>query len=108
MNTDYGLSTFWSGSTIVRDERGVFSVWKNSYNSKSRIARLDLTLFAKEGDSHRRMDEVHLEKAYSLDEIKDCMKRAGLEEAGLYHHLTFSRPTRTSKRIMIVARKRGG
>ena len=107
MNTDYGLSTFWNGSTIVRDEKGVFSIWRNSYSSETKVARLDLTLFVTEEDSYRRIDEVHLERGYSFYELRECLREAGFQETHLYHHLTFNKATRSSKRIMVVARKGG-
>ncbi len=105
MNTEYGLSTFWAGSTMVRDEKGVFSVWRNSYDSDTKIARLDLTLFAGEGEAYRRVDEVHLERSYSLDQLKSCLREAEFDKSYFYHHLTFSKPARTSKRVMVVAKK---
>lgn len=107
MNTDYGLSTFWNGSTIVRDEKGVFSIWRNSYSSETKVARLDLTLFVTDESSYRRIDEVHLERGYSFYELRECLRETGFQETHLYHHLTFNKATRSSKRIMVVARKGG-
>ncbi|MFQ5906480.1 MAG: class I SAM-dependent DNA methyltransferase, partial [bacterium] len=77
MNTDFGLSTFWGNRTIVKEKNPVLSIWRNSWDQKRRLATLDLTLFIRENDVYRRVNEVHVERGYSGRMIAAMLRRAG-------------------------------
>lgn len=106
MNTEYGLAKCWGSREFVREDKGSVSIWRNSYDPVQKIARLDLTLFVPEGNHYLRIDEVHLEKAYSSNKIRKLLKEAGFDQVYLYKHLTFRPPDSSTKRVMVVAKKR--
>ena len=70
-----------------------------------RICEFDLTFFIKENDMFRRFDEVHAERCYSGSELKEMIKKAGLELEGVYHDMSFNSPEKESQRIFYVCRK---
>jgi len=128
MNTDFGLSQYWVNGTEIREIDGLLSIWRNSYDEKRKIARLDLTLFVpspplrkgdkspstpplSKGDSggfyYQRIDEVHEERGYSTLEIENLLHDAGFGEVHLYRHLQFTPPLRSTNRVMVVAKKSG-
>lgn len=105
VNTEYGLSTFWGDKTVVREDGEVFSVWQNRWDPKKKLAVLSLTLFVKENDVYRRLDEVHKERGYAAKSIVDALKRVGFSEVSMFKHLTTEKPSRITGRIMFRARK---
>ncbi len=127
MNTIFGLSQYWSKGTDVRDENGLLSVWRNSFNRRQKIAQLDLTLFVQSpsppplrkpasrsgrGDKgglpvYERIDEFHEERGYSPREIELNLIAAGFQDIQIFKHLKFQVSTRTTNRIMVVAKKKG-
>jgi SAM-dependent methyltransferase len=117
MNTIFGLSQYWSKGTDVREENGLLSVWRNSFNRRQKTARLDLTLFVREESPGRstgegspvyyRIDEFHEERGYSPREIELNLMAAGFQDIHIYKHLKFQVSTRTTNRIMVVAKKNG-
>ena len=105
INTEYGLSTFWGNKTVVREDGHVLSIWRNKWDPRRRMAVLNLTLFVKEGDGYRRIDEIHHERGYSGKEISAALRRAGFTEVSMFRHLTTDKPSKVTGRIMFKARK---
>jgi SAM-dependent methyltransferase len=105
MNTEYGLSTFWGDKTVVREDEHVFSIWRNRWDPRKKLAVLNLTLFVREQDVYRRIDEVHREKGYTAKEVSSVLRKVGFGEVSMFRHLTTERPSSVTGRIMFKARK---
>ncbi len=105
MNTEYGLSTFWGDKTMVREDGNVVSIWSNRWDAEKRIAVLNLTLFVRENDLYRRLEEVHKERGYAPKTVTSMLQKVGFSDVSMYKHLTTDRPTRFTGRIMFRARK---
>ncbi|MEW6686653.1 MAG: class I SAM-dependent methyltransferase [Candidatus Edwardsbacteria bacterium] len=54
---------------------------------------------------YRRYEELHRERAYTNEEIKELLKKANFQDISFFKHRTFIPPTSTTTRIMVVARK---
>lgn len=56
-------------------------IWENSFSSESRINEYALTLFIKDDDSgqYDKTEEYHYQRAYTRDEIRELLDRAGFE-----------------------------
>lgn len=105
MNTEYGLSTCWGNKVYVKENKNVLSIWRNSFDTKSHIARLDLTLFIKKNGYYERLDETHFEKAYQNSKIEDLLYSTHFKEIHVYRHLSFEKPSYYTPRIMAAAKK---
>jgi SAM-dependent methyltransferase len=105
INTEYGLSTFWGDKTVVKEDGRILSIWRNKWNSERKLAVLNLTLFVREGDVYRRIDEVHEEKGYTGRQVSSVLQAAGFREISMFRHLTTERPSSVTGRIMFRARK---
>lgn len=105
MNTEYGLGKGWGRREFVKEDAEIVSIWRNSFDPAKKIGRLELTLFVPEQNHYLRIDEIHLERAYSLAKVTKLLKRGGFDEVHYYKHLTFSRPDSTTKRVMILAKR---
>ena len=78
-NTVYKYETVLGDTTICENrEEGSF-IWENYYDKEEQINEYDLTLFIKEGELFRKFEETHYQRCYSLDEVKEAAKEAGME-----------------------------
>lgn len=107
LNTIYCLSYYWGDRTRVRENEGITSIWKSSYEEKLSISRLDISLYIPEGDLYRKIEETHFERGYKIETIDRLLKKAGFKKRFFFDHLTFRKPRSTTLRYMVVALKGG-
>lgn len=82
-------------------------IWENSYDANERINEYALTLFLhEESDMYRRCDEYHVQRAFTLDEIKQAIAQAGMEFCGAVD-INGNPASEETPRIYIIARERG-
>jgi ubiquinone/menaquinone biosynthesis C-methylase UbiE len=105
LNTKYGLARGLGDAQFIREDREIVSIWRNSFDSESGIAKLELTLFVPEEDHYIRIDETHLERAYSLSTVSTLLNKVGFVEVRVFKHLTFRSPDPATKRVMVLAKK---
>lgn len=108
LNTEYKYREILADSTIAENrEEGSF-IWDNYYDEEERINEYDLTLFVKEKeDLYRKYEEVHYQRAYSLDEIRQALMEAGLIFVECYDAFTRDTAQEDSERVYIIARESG-
>ena len=107
VNTSYKYTKLLAENTFAesRDE-GSF-IWDNYYDEEERINEYDLTLFIKEGELFRKFEETHYQRCYSLDEVKEAAKEAGMDFVAAYDAFTRESVKDDSERIYLVFRERG-
>jgi ubiquinone/menaquinone biosynthesis C-methylase UbiE len=104
-NTKYKYETVIGDSVIAENREDCSFIWENFYDVEEGINEYDLTLFVKEGGLFRRFQEVHLQRGYTLEEMKGFIKEAGLEFIEAYDADTLGEVTEVSERIYCVARE---
>ena len=105
-NTDYKYREILGESTIAENREDASFIWENYYDEESRINEYDLTLFLRGEDGRfDRQQETHFQRAYSLEEIKECLSLAGMEFVVAYDGYTREAPTHESERILVAARE---
>jgi SAM-dependent methyltransferase len=109
VNTIHWLTTLAERhkAVIERETEDIYQVHQHSFDKETQIATFKLTGFLKENDRWmRRVDEIHYERGYTLDEIRSCLKQADLKEIASYSDLEKRRPIAPdSKRMWFIARK---
>ena len=72
-------------STIAEAREDISFIWDNFYDDETGINELELTMFGKtESGLYERTDELHLQRAYSLDEIKEMLAGVGMKFVAAY------------------------
>ena len=56
---------------------------------------------------YRKYKEIHYQKAYTLEEIKHFIERAGMEFVAAYDAFTRKPPAQESERLYVIAREHG-
>jgi 2-polyprenyl-3-methyl-5-hydroxy-6-metoxy-1,4-benzoquinol methylase len=109
MNTIYWLTTLANryAVTLERETENIFQVHRHSYDEKTRIATFEITGFIKDdGCWQRQVDETHHERGYTIDEIRSCLKNAGMTEIACSGNLEEGLPySSESKRVWFIAKK---
>lgn len=96
------------GDTVIAENRDDESfIWENSYYPGESINEYDITFFVREGELFRKFTETHIQRGYTLSEIKKSLAAAGLVFVSAEDSDTGKAPTRASERILVTARECG-
>lgn len=103
INTEYKLKNVLGNNTFVNDEEGVFYTWENEFDGN--LSNQFLTFFAEtENGLYERFDETHVQKAYSIAEIKEKLNVNKLSFEGEYKLFTFDKPDAECEKTVIVSK----
>lgn len=109
-NTRYKYEHVLGSQTFAESRDECSFIWDNYYDEEERVNEYELTLFVREGEDgglYRRYQEIHYQRAYTLEEIKALVARSGMEFLGAYDGYT-GRPAKDhSERILVAAKERG-
>lgn len=108
-------------STIAENRDEGSFIWDNVYDPEKQMNEYVLTLFIPEeseeekrndsdedeGRLYRKFEEVHLQRAYSLETVRHLLEEAGMIYEGAYEAFTDHAPTPESERVYIIAREHG-
>lgn len=106
INTEYKYSKLLGDKTIAENREDASFIWENTYYEDEKINEYELTLFIKnENGSFDKSTEYHYQRAYSLEEIKEALSKAGMKYAGAFDADSLSPVREDSERIVIIARE---
>ncbi len=92
--------------TSIMEGSDYYVVWNDHYDSGKKWWKVKLTGFIKQGAAWMRFDEIHKERAFSLDSHKNWLKEAGFAVLGVYHSTTFYPASENdTSRAYFVAKK---
>lgn len=118
-NTEYKYREVMGDCTIAEDRGECSFIWDNYYYEEERINEYHLTLFVREqgqadsddqdrgGQLYRRYTETHYQRAYTLEEMRTVLDKAGLVFEAAYDMDTREEPGDISERICVIARECG-
>ena len=111
-NTEYKYREVLGDCTIAESRDACSFIWENYYYEEEKINEYELTLFVKDEvlsgdgqDIYQRYQETHLQRGYTLGEIKGLLSAAGLRFIAAYDGFTKEEPKEDSERICIIVKK---
>ena len=104
ISTRYKLKNVIGDNTFVHSDKDVFYTWQNRYIEYKNLSDMMLTFFTKKKSGYQRFEERHLQRAYTEEEMRYILKKAGFTSVDTYDELTFKKPRKKSERIVFVAR----
>ena len=111
INTEYKYREILGENTIAENREDASFIWDNYYDEEEQINEYDLALFIPEeiqGETlYRKYEEVHYQRAYSLETVKNLLEQAGMEFVTVYDAFTHHAPQEDSEREYIIAREKG-
>ena len=107
-NTVYKYETIIGNAVIAENRDNCSFIWENYYDATDSVNEYDLTVFVREkGDCFRRFTETHLQRGYTLEQMRSLLDRAGLSFLQALDADTDGPVTDESQRIFVVAREKG-
>ncbi|MBE7024829.1 MAG: class I SAM-dependent methyltransferase [Ruminococcaceae bacterium] len=104
INSPYKLRHILGNETIICDEEDIFYVWENELEDV--FCHFDISFFIKnENGQYHRCDEVQTQRIYTVEELSEAARRAGLKVLGVYGDFQMQSPTEESERIFFVIGK---
>lgn len=92
------------GNNLFYDDReDLTCLWQN--NLIGDLINMELTLFIREKNYYKRMDEKHIQRAYRLNKIIHYLKDAGFNKVYCYNFHTKDPATEDNERIQFLAVK---
>lgn len=104
MNTDRGLQG-WEEGEFVQIFPGLVSFMREVYDPARRIAQVRLSFYLADEPGYRRIEEVHLERGYTLEEVRGALAAAGFTTAQLFDCLTLDPAGAATRRVAVAARR---
>lgn len=85
VSTPFKLQSLLGNQLLSEDTPRITYIWQNQYSEKTRLCRMELSIFVKQEDgSYRRLDESQVQRAYGQEELKALLYRAGFQKAFVY------------------------
>lgn len=107
VNSIYKHRSVLSDNTFVyEDEGNAFLVWQNSECDEDDIVDMYIDIFTSDIDGkYIRNSDYIVERAYSVDFIKEALKKCGFELLGIFGDMKLCEPHEKEERIYFAAKK---
>lgn len=103
INTEYKHNEVLGNNSFVFETDDTFLVWQNTLQKNN--VKITLDIFERNDFGYIRTTEEFSERAYSLKQIKTCLKKAGLELVDVFDEDSFNQPNEKSQRLIVVSKK---
>ena len=108
-NTDYKYREVIGDITIAENREDCSFIWENYYEKETCLNEYHVTVFVQEDeeepDLFRRFEETHVQRGYTLEQMKDLVEKAGLSFVTALDADTGAGVRDNSERIYVVARE---
>lgn len=108
VNTIHGLQEEWQREEcyVQRDDSEVFEIHRTNYNPSRQIAELKITFFRSKAGKWEKHEEVHKERGFELERIKELATDVGFEVRAVWDDLEgFTPPGEESGRVWVALHK---
>lgn len=115
MKTIYNYQVLMGDRVIAENRDDCSLIWENYYDPENQTNQYDITIYHRvefEEDEYddeplyERLEESHLQKAYSVERVKELLEEAGLEFVAAYGALTKDAPKEDTDRVYFIAREK--
>ena len=108
-NTDYKYREVIGDTTIAENREDCSFIWENYYDPESHLNEYDVTVFVRElgnsTDLFRRFTETHVQRGYTVDQMRRLIEQAGMEVIRLMDAESLGEVTKQSERVYLLARE---
>ena len=93
------------GQVFLDEDDDVYCVWRGEFDDETNICSYGMDLFQREGETWRRSFEEHQEYAYSIEQLRSYLKKAGFTHIKVWADRAFVAPREGEQRVWFQARK---
>ena len=109
MKTRYFYEEVLGDRVITENREDASFIWQNEFHPENAVNEYLLTVYQQEPgedeDLFRRCDELHRQRAYSVEQVREMLEAAGMEFVAVYDAFTKEAPHAGSERLYFVARE---
>ncbi|MDA3734158.1 class I SAM-dependent methyltransferase [Niameybacter massiliensis] len=107
VNLPHKYKTLLGDKVFAEQTEEAAYIWENFYDEKQQINEFYVSFFVQDEDGrYDRFEEVHYQKAYSIECIKQIIEKAGLELVAIYDDYTHKSYNEETLRATFVAREK--
>lgn len=104
MNSHYKYREILACNTFAEDREDASFIWDNFYDESDRINEYQLSLFIQnEQGTYNKYEELHLQKAYDEEEIKEILYEAGFTSVTVCDADTMEEVKEDTQRLYYIA-----
>ena len=95
------------GQVFLDETEDTYCVWRAEYNKRSKLCTYFMDIFRLDEESGlwERGEELHEERAYTVEELSQFLEQAGFKDIKVYGERRMNAPRPGEQRIFFVARK---
>lgn len=95
------------GQVFLDETEDTYCVWRAEYSKRSKICSYFMDIFRldEETGQWERGEELHEERAYTVEELTQFLEQAGFRDIKVYGNLKMRSPIPGEDRVFFVARK---
>ena len=93
------------GQVFLDEDDDVFCLWRGAWSEKRRCCTLGMDLFLRQGETWRRTQEEHRERAYEPEKLETMLTEAGFVRIRRYGERKMRAPGPGEQRIFFTAQK---
>lgn len=109
ISSAYKIREQLDGCCFGEDEDDFTYLWQNAYDPKTHLLEMYVTWFVekeKEENLFERYSELHIQRAYEMDELDELLHKAGFLNIKHYGDFSTNEPTEETERIFFIAQKK--
>lgn len=104
VNTPYKHKEILGDNTFVLETEDIYCVWQNEYCGNN-VVEINLDFFEENNGVYHRTSENFSERAYTEEELKNAVEKAGLKIEAVYEEMCYTAPNDRAERIIYITRK---
>jgi len=107
MKTQHFFRDILGENTIAENRENAAFIWDNYYYEDESINEYEMAIFVEEESGlFRKYNETHVQRGYTVEEVKISLAVSGLEAVNVYDAFTQNPPTPNSERIYFVVKEK--
>lgn len=107
VNTPYKYKTLLGDQVFAEQTEDAAYIWENYYDEDKQVNEFYVSFFVADEDGrYDRFEEVHYQKAYNVERIKELLAEAGMEIVAIYDDYTNKPCDAKTLRATFVAREK--
>ena len=101
----FKLTNILGNNTLFQEKEDFCYVWENSFDEEEELLEMRLNFFIPQQEMYKRMEEYHVQKAYSEEHLITLLSDAGFSNIRSFDDLKLEKPHNKSERIFFAAQK---
>ncbi|MFC1717236.1 class I SAM-dependent DNA methyltransferase [Candidatus Poribacteria bacterium] len=106
VTTEYNIVKHFDRQTFAESNEYFSYIWRNLYFHKEKLCKTVLTFFLREDGDYRKYEEFHVQKIYSVAQIRKLLDQTGYNLLSSFDAFSFNRWSKISERINFTAVKK--